>query len=366
MWRKAAVLSLLLLPVTAHALDWSMDTGYLRRSFSADDQLGAVSPTHHLKLSSGQGPSIHGSVGGHTQWFNYGLRAEAAYLFLSGQLEQLEAEQPYKAKGKPIDTSRLAGPLLMADATAGFHVANYKVEVAGGVAVQGVGERWAKPFDFDAVPHGAVSVTFAYKGMDVTVTADMFFTPTVKAKGDWAAVPGLNFTFGKAAEVPLIADPLPVLLPSAPTPVALPKASTPTPAPAVLPEAPTPALPTPPTPIALPALPTPTTQNLPKPPLPPPLPPTVKGKEQPPPIAEDDPVILLIITTLTSDPRLEVEIRAFAETKAIAQARAEQARDFVVKRGVEALRIWAVGKASKRGKRDLEFSFAPKGTHRKK
>lgn len=371
MWRKVSVfgllalaLFLLVLDSTAHALDWSMDTGYLRRSFAEDDQLGAVSPTKYLHLSSGQGPSIHGSLGWHSQWLTLGLRAEAAYLFLSGQTEQ--DEHPYKVKGKHIDTSKLAGPLLTADATAGFRVASYKVELAGGVAVQGVGERWSAPFDFDAVPHGAVSVTFAHKGMDITLTADLFITPSVKAKAEWNVAPGFNVTFGKAAEVPLRTDPVP--MPQEPTvavqevaPVALPKPATsvalaPDPTPADLPAPSTPVdLPALPTPVALPALPTKTV-----------TPPEAKPKVTTPPIAEDDPVILTIVTTMTASPTLEVEIRAFAETKAIAQARAEMAREFVVKRGVDASRVWAVGKASKRGRRDLEFSFAPKGTHRKK
>lgn len=348
------LLLLLLLPCPLQAADWSMDTGYLRRSYAGDDQLGAVSPTQYLRLSSGQGPSIHGSLGWHSQWLTLGLRAEAAYLFLSGQ-----PDQPYKVNGKSIDTSRLASPLFTADATAGFRIASYKVELAGGVAVQGVGERWAMPFDIDAVPHGAVSVTFAYKGMDVTVTADLFVTPTVKAKADWEVTPGFNLTFGKAAEVPLLPDPVP--LPPEPTVVSAPAPVTPTAVPEVVaPPAPvTPiVLAADPTPVALPALPTPVAL--------PALPTkTVELPKAAPPIAEDDPVILTIVTTLTASTKLEVEIRAFAETKAIAQARAEMAREFVVKRGVDASRVWAVGKASKRGRRDLEFSFAPKGTHRK-
>ena len=349
------LLLFLLIPSSVQAADWSMDTGYLRRSYAGDDQLGAVSPTQYLRLSSGQGPSIHGSLGWHSQWLTLGLRAEAAYLFLSGQ-----PDQPYKVKGKPIDTSRLASPLVMADATAGFRVSSYRDELAGGVAVQGVGERWAMPFDFDAVPHGAVSVTFAYKGMDVTVTADLFITPTVKAKAEWEVTPGFNVTFGKAAEVPLLADPVP--LPPEPTAVSEPKVLPADPTPVAPPADPTPiVLPAPSTPVALPALPTPTSQGQDTPPKP-----QTKGKNAAPPIAEDDPIILTIVTTLTASPKLEVEIRAFAETKAIAQARAELAREFVVKRGVDALRVWAVGKASKRGRRDLEFSFAPKGTHRKK
>lgn len=365
--RWLPLLLFLLLPSPVDALDWSMDTGYLRRSYAGDDQLGAVSPTQYLRLSSGQGPSIHGSLGWHNQWLTLGLRAEAAYLFLSGQ-----PDQPYKVKGKPIDTSRLASPLVMADATAGFRVSSYRVELAGGVAVQGVGERWSRPFDFDAVPHGALSVTFAYRGMDVTVTADMFVTPTVKAKAEWEVTPGFNVTFGKAAEVPLTnPTPTPSPLPEQPTAVSLP----PPPTPVVIPDPPTPVaapdpstpvvLPVPTTPVALPVPPTPV--SVPKkeePPPPPPPKPKPKAKEELPSISEDDPVILFIVSTLGSNLQLEVEIRAFAKDKAVALSRAEVAKEFVVKRGVDASRIWAVGKARKSGRRNLEFSFAPKGTHR--
>lgn len=357
--RWLLLLLFLLLPSPVRALDWSMDTGYLRRSYAGDDQLGAVSPTQYLRLSSGQGPSIHGSLGWHSQWLTLGLRAEAAYLFLSGQ-----PDQPYKVKGKPIDTSRLASPLVMADATAGFRVSSYRVELAGGVAVQGVGERWSRPFDFDAVPHGAVSVTFAYRGMDVTVTADLFITPTVKAKAEWEVTPGFNVTFGKANEVPLISplvepqDPTPASLSEPPTAVS--QSSQPTPVTA--PDPITPVVPpVPPTPIALPVPSTPV--DVPKEEAPPPKPkPKVVGEL--PAISEDDPVILFIVSTLGSNPQLGVEIRAFAKDKAVALERAEVAKEFVVKRGVDASRIWAVGKARKSGKRNLEFSFAPKGTHR--
>jgi len=338
-------LAMLLLPATAQGLDWSADTGYLRYSFSGEEQLGATSPSKGLSLSSGQGPSLFASVGLHSQHLTLSLRGQAAYLFLSGQPEREE----HKVKGKRVDTSNLASPLLAADLMAGFRIGKVKVELAGGVATLGVGERWSAPFDFDTAIHGAASVTFAYKGMDVTLAGDLMLLPAVTAKGDLTPAIGWNLTFGKAAEVPVFAE-APVVLPADPTP------------PVVLPVAVTPSV----------ALPDPVTLVA-QPPDPPKTPakvtPTKKAAEVANPIREDDPIILVIVSTLSSNAALGVEIKAYAESKAIAQARAEQAREVLVgHHGVEASRVWAVGKVrkgkSKAGKRDLEFSFSPRSSHK--
>jgi len=343
-------LVLMLLPATAQGLDWSVDTGYLRYSFTGKEQLGATSPAKGLRLSTGQGPALFASTGWHSQWLTVGVRTQAAYLFLSGQ-----PEQEHKVKGKAVDTTSLASPLLSADLTAGFHAGRYKVELGGGFATMGVGERWAAPFDFDTGAHGAISVTFEHKGMDVTLSGDFLWLPSVKAKSDLAPTFGWNITLGKASEVPVFAEPQNPQ-PQAELPVAVTPATDPTPT--VL------------QPLPMPEAPTPT--EAPKPAVPPPPPVAKKTGKTPPPlpvIRDDDPIILFIVSTLSSNAALEVEIRAYAPDKALGQARAEQAREVLVKHhGVEASRVWAVGKVRK-GKakstmRDLEFAFAPKGSHK--
>lgn len=345
-------LAMLLLPATAQGLDWSADTGYLRYSFSGQEQLGATSPNNGLSLSSGQGPSLFASVGLHSQHLTLSLRGQAAYLFLSGQPEQEE----YKVKGKRVDTSNLASPLLSADLMAGFRIGKVKVELAGGVATLGVGERWSAPFDFDTAIHGAASVTFAYKGMDVTLAGDLMLLPAVTAKGDLTPAIGWNLTFGKAAEVPVFAE-APVVLSADPTPpVVLPATVTPSVA-VTPPESVTPVVQPAPVVIAPPKDPTPA------------APPVLVRPPVSNPIREDDPIILVIVSTLSGNAALEVEVKAYAENKAVAQARADQAREVLVgHHGVEASRVWAVGKVrkgkSKAGKRDLEFTFAPKGRHK--
>ena len=372
---KWLLLLALLLPATALGWDWSADTGYLRYSFNGKEQLGATSPHDGLRLSSGQGPSVFVSAGGHTEWFNFGVRAEAAYLFLSGQ-----PEQEHVVKGKLVDTTNLASPLLIADLTAGFHVSRYKVELGAGIASVGVGQRWETPFDFDTAAHGAASVTFAHKGMDVTLAGEVLLLPAVTAKNDLVPAVGWTVTFGKAADVPLFTvPPEPTPLPVAPTAaVPLPQVEPPKPlpvelTPAALPVPITPAVAADPTPTASTALPAPATVAVAVEPPPAPTPTVSKPVEVKPkpvaqPISEDDPIILFIVSTLGGNAALEVEIKAYAEDKAIAQARAEQAREVIVKRGVDASRVWAVGKTrkgkAKSGKRDLEFTFAPRGTHK--
>lgn len=346
--KRLLLLLAFLLPSTANAIDWSMDTGYLRWSFTGKEQLGAVSPQQSLHLSSGQGPSVFASTGFHTQWLNFGFRTQAAYLFLSGQ-----PAQPYKVKGKAIDTTSLASPVLVADLTTGFHVGQYKFELGGGFASVGVGQRWAMPFDFDTAAHAAGSVTFAYKGMDVTVTADAMFLPAVTAKDDFTVVYGWNVTFGKAAEVPVFADPVPT--PAEPTPVVLPPVLVPVPVdptPVVLP-------PADPTPVSLPHASTPVVQpskpiaaSLPAPPTPV----AVEG---------EDPVILFIVQTLRAKPRLFCEIRVQSEDNELAMRRANAARDRVVANGINPTRVWAVLlpnplKGKGKAQRDIDFAFVSK------
>lgn len=219
----------ILMPSAALGLDWSADTGYTRYSFSGDEQLGATSPTRSLHLSTGHGPTISASAGLHTPHLALSLRAEAAYLFMSGQ-----PAQPYVVKGRSINTSSLAGSLVTADLVAGIRAQSYRVELAGGVATMGIGERWSRPFDFDTGFHGAVSLTFAHKGVDVTVTGDLLMLPSVVSRGDLTPAIGWNVTFGKAAEPSVSAAP--PTLPMDPTPVvpevteiaALPQPITPT------------------------------------------------------------------------------------------------------------------------------------------
>jgi hypothetical protein len=340
MWRKVVTLSLLTLPcaVSAYAADWSIDAGYYRREYSIEDQLGATSPSKNLKLVSGQGPSLHASVGWHTKYFQFGVQTQAAYLFLNGQ-----PKQEYVVKGTHVDTAKLTSPLVTMDAVLGFRTDKLSLAVAIGPAVQAVSPRWGAPFDYDVVSHVGIKTAFPYSGMDVCLEVDLFVVPTVVAKNAFAVSPAVNITFGKADEpriTPIAPASAPTIVTAAPheTVIALPKEETP----AALPNAPTPAE----------QLPDPVTQTISKEEL------HKKAAVKPHKRADEDTAVNFIAKVLKSNQKLDVQIKVGTEFSGKLRQRAEEIKKQLLAQGINGNRIrLSFNTGNKVESKDVKFTF---------
>ena len=328
---------LLIGATNSYAADWSVDTGYYRREFSSEDQLGAISANKSLKLVSGQGPSVHASVGWHTRFIQFGLQAQAAYLFLNGQ-----PKQEYVVKGTRIDTSKLSSQLFTIDAVLGVRTSRLSFALAVGPAVQAVAPRWGTPFDYDVVSHVGVKTTLPYSGMDICLEIDLFVVPTIISKNDFTVSPAINVTFGKADEGPPAKTPV-VEKKSLP----MPKEVTASVAPVEIAE------PITATTIehteeqvALPEAPSKTegTKN------------TSDKFYKPHKRADENAAIKFIAKILRENPKLSVEIQMSMEFNGRIKGRAEEARKQIISHGISVKRVWTALNKNK-GQRDIKFVF---------